>query len=75
MEQLNIMGKQISTNTINIFSAFKVTYKDVSIRIEAINDIEAKKKGLIYFCDLEHGKRSIRPWNIEVEELIEKEDM
>ena len=53
--------------------AYKVTYEDVSIQIHAINEIEAKRKGLIYFYDLEHGKQSIPPWKIIIEELNEKE--
>ena len=53
--------------------AYKVTYEDVSIRIEAVDQIEAKKKGLVYFYDLEHGKQSIPPWKIMIEEVNEKE--
>ena len=53
--------------------AYKVTYEDVSIQIHAINEIEAKRKGLIYFYDLEHGKQSIPPWKIIIEEVNEKE--
>ena len=53
---------------------FRVTYEDLPIRIEAADEIEAKKKGLFYFYDLEHGKQSIPPWKIKVEEINEKED-
>ena len=55
--------------------AFKVTYEGLAIRIEAANEIEAKKKGLFYFYDLEHGKQSIPPWKIKVEEINEKENI
>ena len=51
---------------------FRVTYEGLAIRIEAANEIEAKKKGLFYFYDLEHGRQSIPPWKIIIEEINEK---
>ena len=51
---------------------FRVIYEGLAIRIEAANEIEAKKKGLFYFYDLEHGKQSIPPWKITIEEVNEE---